>query len=159
MCQSYIDVENEWTSSGIDVKNILLYLIFRYGFPNLPHPAYLDPPFIRFSENFPSPYYLDPRLLSTNNCIIPRYFKSHCKWSGPNYSTNIIYNENTGVGIPFWDWITNARDTCNMDFSRGRQNFLSWSAIVHMMSKSDLQIYWTDCFKLGIVLVCIESFA
>ena len=43
------------------MKNIILYLIFRYGFPNLPPPPLTwTPPFIRFSENFPHPYYLDP---------------------------------------------------------------------------------------------------
>ena len=31
--------------------------------PFYPNPAYLDPPFIRFSENFPPPYYLDPPFI------------------------------------------------------------------------------------------------
>ena len=62
--QSYIDLENEWIRLAIGLKNIILYLIFRYRFPNLPPSAYLDPPFIRFSENFPpTPYYLDPPFI------------------------------------------------------------------------------------------------
>ena len=32
-------------------------------FPIYPPPAYLDPPFIRFSENFPTPYYSDPPFI------------------------------------------------------------------------------------------------
>ena len=43
VCQSYIDVKNEWLSLGIGIKNINSYLIFRYVFPNLPSLAYLDP--------------------------------------------------------------------------------------------------------------------
>ena len=46
---------NKWISLGIDIENIISYLIFIHGFPNLPSPAYLDPtPFIRFLENFPT---------------------------------------------------------------------------------------------------------
>ena len=40
----FIDIENEWKNLGIGIKNIILYFIFRYGFPNLPtpHPRFLD---------------------------------------------------------------------------------------------------------------------
>ena len=34
-----------------------------------PPSAYLDPPFIRFSENFPSPYYLDPPFIRNERVI------------------------------------------------------------------------------------------
>ena len=36
VCQSYIDVENEWVSLDIGTMNITLYLISIYGFPNFP---------------------------------------------------------------------------------------------------------------------------
>ena len=66
VCQSYIDVENEGISIDVGIKYTILYSIFGYWFPNLPHPspAYLDHPliwtpqiFLRFPENFPPPYY------------------------------------------------------------------------------------------------------
>ena len=43
----------------------MLYLIFKYGFSNLPPPAYLDPPLIKFSRFFPPPTIWTPRLLGT----------------------------------------------------------------------------------------------
>ena len=36
MCASCIDVENEWVSLDIGIKNIIICLIFRYRFPNFP---------------------------------------------------------------------------------------------------------------------------
>ena len=56
MLKSDMDVENEWIILGIGIKNIILYLIFIYKFLNFtPLHAYLDPPHIKFSENFPQP--------------------------------------------------------------------------------------------------------
>ena len=69
VCLIYIDVENEWKILGIGIENIILYIIITYSLPNLPpppFPAYLDPPFVRFSENFPPTLlFWPPRLLGT----------------------------------------------------------------------------------------------
>ena len=39
---------------SVGINSLQLYLIFKYGFPNLP-PSNMDPPLIEFSRFFPSP--------------------------------------------------------------------------------------------------------
>ena len=56
--------------------NIILYFIFIYVFPS--PPAYLDPPFIRFSENFPPTLLFGPpRLLGTKEYYLRKVLNPH----------------------------------------------------------------------------------
>ena len=90
MCLSYIDVENEFISLGLDIKNIILHFIFRYGFYNLPPHTHtrtcLDSRLLKFQD---SPLLFGPPcLLST-----VEYFPILCtnsQYTAPIFSVTAI---------------------------------------------------------------------
>ena len=60
------------------MKKLILYLIIRYGFPNLPLLPYLEPRLLDFRKISPPPTIWTPRLLGNKEYTIfiyePRMF-------------------------------------------------------------------------------------